>query len=394
MLFFLLAQSLQCNRQTPICRLFFHTQSGYLMSEALQLSTEDHTRLRQTLLSCDDFQDMDKLRAIFAVAELKPWYANLPEANSQAARVDCTINYLRDKSHINGTPALILLLRYLGDRYDPNDARQKEFLALAEYLEQSLQSEHSSQVENDRQTLAPLSVALQAILDKLVLLFYNSPQRSADKQYLQAQFVILAATPEHELHVAQELLCLVEADQARGCENIDIAVGMSPVHAIEQYLRHISGALTMSMSAPPVNYAASVFSLTAKSIMRELSSLEQYRIEWPELMVGDEVKDKSLASLQRLHNQMKAIRNLLHRFSSSDNSLLQQDTYEGFINSISDLADLLEEVDSHISFSGVSERIVDDMERLYDDLVYYSYECFLWLNRLAQTAQRDNQMDY
>lgn len=91
--------------------------------------------LRQALMDCDEFFNPRQLYAIFDIESLKPFQKGLPEADNLKARVDMAISYLSNKGRTNGENALVLLLRVLGDRYNPPDERHDRLITLAEQLE-------------------------------------------------------------------------------------------------------------------------------------------------------------------------------------------------------------------------------------------------------------------
>lgn len=91
--------------------------------------------LRQVLMACDEVQSQNQLYALLGVDELRPFQAGLPGANSLSQRIDLTIGYLADKYRSSGENALVLFLRFLGSRYDPDDERRGRLLALADQIE-------------------------------------------------------------------------------------------------------------------------------------------------------------------------------------------------------------------------------------------------------------------
>jgi nucleoside phosphorylase len=93
--------------------------------------------LRSALLACDELSSDAQLVAVFSSAELKPWRAGLPSAPHTAARADLVVGYLVNKFRTDGENALILLLKELSYRYDPNDERHGRLLGLVGELEQT-----------------------------------------------------------------------------------------------------------------------------------------------------------------------------------------------------------------------------------------------------------------
>lgn len=98
-----------------------------------------HKRLRETLLDCGPFGDDNQLRAVFAHPTLKPWRHSVPQASNQADRVDAAIAFLIEKRRSDTREnALVLLLRVLSGRYDPNDECHPRLARLADDLEHAL----------------------------------------------------------------------------------------------------------------------------------------------------------------------------------------------------------------------------------------------------------------
>lgn len=91
--------------------------------------------IRRALKECDEFHSQRQMYAIFEDKNLKPWQDGILEAGSLGERVDFTISYLAGKRRSSGENALVLLLKILGDRYDPGDERHGRLLALADQLE-------------------------------------------------------------------------------------------------------------------------------------------------------------------------------------------------------------------------------------------------------------------
>jgi hypothetical protein len=92
--------------------------------------------LRDVLMNCNEFGSHTQLRTVFSNAdELRPFRNNLPEATDLAARVDMTISYLVDKRRTDGRNALVLFLRVLGEKYEPEDKLHGELVTLGDQLE-------------------------------------------------------------------------------------------------------------------------------------------------------------------------------------------------------------------------------------------------------------------
>jgi hypothetical protein len=346
-------------------------------------------KLRQVLSRFEQFNSHATLRAVFVGDALVHWRKNLPEAVSSGERINVTIDYLLDKRHRNGRHALLLLLDELCRDLEPDDELLHELKALIIRIEQA-QVQNCEPIDKSHSDgSAPLSTELQHLLDKIVHTFYNRSDQESERQHLAAQFASTTATGEQELAFAEQLLRLATADQGDIHARLSPVALKRPLSAINHYLKQIAGDSTMASNTHPSNYTAFVFATTAKVIVRELAFLEQQSREWPDLIMGDELTAESLASLRTIHDRMNSVGMLMERFSLPENSLLQRDVYNGLIQSVSELTNVFETVDSHLAYGRVPENIIDQMERLSDDIRYYGYRCFQWLNQISERALQE-----
>ncbi len=121
-----------------------------------------YSRLRRTLLKCDPFSSGPKLYAIFADARIAAWRAQLPEGDSQNARVNLVIDFLRDKVNARHDNALVLLLYVLCDQVARNDVCHDELQALIVDLEAMFKSNQGATLLEE--LLDPSSGIAQLIL--------------------------------------------------------------------------------------------------------------------------------------------------------------------------------------------------------------------------------------
>lgn len=103
-----------------------------------KLSGEIYRKCRSVLLNCDEFSENERVRAIFITNELKPFQAGLPEGSSRSERVDRIIDYLLPKQLQDGQQALLLFLKVLSARYDPEIRLHHELVSLVESFETTL----------------------------------------------------------------------------------------------------------------------------------------------------------------------------------------------------------------------------------------------------------------
>jgi hypothetical protein len=86
--------------------------------------------LRETLLRCAPAGSDAGLRAVFVDPRLQPWRHLLPEGDSPAGRVDGLIVLLHDRRDEQGDNALAVFLEVAAAQLSPEDACQRELLAL------------------------------------------------------------------------------------------------------------------------------------------------------------------------------------------------------------------------------------------------------------------------
>lgn len=95
-------------------------------------------QLHTTLLNCGPFSNHNELQVVFLDKRISLWRTALPEGSSEASRVDMTIDYLLPKYNRERTNGLVLLLRVLSERTDPDDHCHHRLTETADYLEREL----------------------------------------------------------------------------------------------------------------------------------------------------------------------------------------------------------------------------------------------------------------
>lgn len=111
------------------------------------IPSEIYSRLRNALLDCDQFDNVQRLRNFFkANASLTPWQSHW-QAGSPSELVEDAIGYLNDKFHDDTKEnALVILVGLLANSIDPADARYQILAELAEELNVVLSRHISNQV--------------------------------------------------------------------------------------------------------------------------------------------------------------------------------------------------------------------------------------------------------
>ncbi len=88
--------------------------------------TELYSRCRVTLSKCEELDSQEYLRAVFAMEELAPYIAALPEALEKEGRIDSTIDYLLRKRLGNGQSVFLRFLAQLYERRHEDDPLREE----------------------------------------------------------------------------------------------------------------------------------------------------------------------------------------------------------------------------------------------------------------------------
>ena len=104
------------------------------------LSKELHRRVHKLLCDTEQFQSHRTLAALFGDPSLIIWRTGLPDTSGYSLdeRTEEVLGYLYTKRDIQGTPALILLIRCLTERTDPGDMRHLELKELENALSKEL----------------------------------------------------------------------------------------------------------------------------------------------------------------------------------------------------------------------------------------------------------------
>jgi len=89
-----------------------------------------YIRCRDVLLRCSEFDSDYTLKAVFVTDDLSVLQSKLPSAFTKADRVDQGLAYLLEKQMSNRTPAILVFLRVLRDRYPYGDSLRDDLTHL------------------------------------------------------------------------------------------------------------------------------------------------------------------------------------------------------------------------------------------------------------------------
>lgn len=98
------------------------------------------TDLRATFLSCGPFRHPDQLRALFIDARLNPWRTQVPEADSEAGRLNAVIDALIERKNRHGENALVLFIQVLSESLNEEDNCHQQLKILATRLDKELKT--------------------------------------------------------------------------------------------------------------------------------------------------------------------------------------------------------------------------------------------------------------
>jgi nucleoside phosphorylase len=97
-----------------------------------------HLRLRAALMDLDEFADNDTLRNVMQNSRLRPWRNRLRDTMNRATRAKGAVAYLQNQYTCDPREnALVILLRTLAGRREPENAEYLDLVALAAELERA-----------------------------------------------------------------------------------------------------------------------------------------------------------------------------------------------------------------------------------------------------------------
>jgi hypothetical protein len=83
------------------------------------------------------FSSHEHLQSVFVDARLQPWRKSLPHGNSVAERIENTVDFLLQRRNDQGTSALVLFLRVLGEMIEAGDSLRQELASLTQEVEKA-----------------------------------------------------------------------------------------------------------------------------------------------------------------------------------------------------------------------------------------------------------------
>ncbi len=89
-------------------------------------STQSITQLRNVLLRCREFENINSLRSVFITSELLPFRAGLRMADNSAELVNLFLEYIILQKRSGGMPVLPIFINALKERYEIGDSIRDE----------------------------------------------------------------------------------------------------------------------------------------------------------------------------------------------------------------------------------------------------------------------------
>lgn len=161
------------------------------------------TDLRATLLSCGPFRHPDQLHALFIDARLNPWRTQIPEADSEAGRLNAVIDTLIGHENKREENALVLFIQVLSESLHEEDICHQQLKTLATRLDKELKTGVAEEPEVVNDVFVAYEAGLQLLQHKIrqgqpgyqeVLTFQqrlneniSKVRRSGDREVLRAE---------------------------------------------------------------------------------------------------------------------------------------------------------------------------------------------------------------
>jgi hypothetical protein len=152
------------------------------------------------------------------------------------------------------------------------------------------------------------------------------------------------------------------------------------------------GEIPMNMSEINEVQAADVFDQTSKSVAYFLSSLAVHHSKWPRLILADTTTEQSMKMLEAIEDQVLLVSGLVEKFSDPENFSIYQYETQNVLRSIGQLQALLDDINNYLISGNIPSDISLQIERLFDDLVFYAARYLIIVNDLAQLIKRQKPL--
>ena len=144
----------------------------------------------------------------------------------------------------------------------------------------------------------------------------------------------------------------------------------------------------MNINNITVAQAADVFIQTSRSVAYFLSSLAEYHSKWSKLILADRNTEQSMQLLEAIQDQILLASSLIEQFSAPQDFHVYEYETQNVLNSVNQLQRLLDDINQFLISGNIPPDISLQMERLFDDLVFYATKYLIVVNDLAGSIKK------
>ena len=148
------------------------------------------------------------------------------------------------------------------------------------------------------------------------------------------------------------------------------------------------GEIAMNINNITVAQAADVFIQTSRSVAYFLSSLAEYHSKWSKLILADRNTEQSMQLLEAIQDQILLASSLIEQFSAPQDFHVYEYETQNVLNSVNQLQRLLDDINQFLISGNIPPDISLQMERLFDDLVFYATKYLIVVNDLAGSIKK------
>ena len=148
------------------------------------------------------------------------------------------------------------------------------------------------------------------------------------------------------------------------------------------------GEIAMNINNITVAQAADVFIKTTSSVAYFLSSLAEYHSKWSKLILADRNTEQSMQLLEAIQDQILLASSLIEQFSAPQDFHVYEYETQNVLNSVNQLQRLLDDINQFLISGNIPPDISLQMERLFDDLVFYATKYLIVVNDLAGSIKK------
>ncbi|MFN8463993.1 MAG: CHAT domain-containing protein [Caldilineaceae bacterium] len=129
---------------------------------------------------------------------------------------------------------------------------------------------------------------------------------------------------------------------------------------------------------------------TADKLAQHMVAVAKTKDVWPDLLIGDDLVDTSIDSLNRIRLEAKHAATVLDQELPNEYQRRHRREYNGLVSSADSLASLFTELSSCMASDPHRPRTVEEMRRQLNELSYYTSRYIVWLEMVA-TLKANNE---